>query len=168
MKNRKIQDERVVSQQRQIQSDGFVILLFILLVSVIVQRFIMDAPYEQYAVELISFLGMSVYLVIRNIIHGNNLLDDGKQADGKQAKVKLLVNILLTSIIATTIHGVLNYSMHYEHYENNIGLFIAVLAIFFVSITILALAVYSLLAYLSKKRRATIHKQLDEDEQDES
>ena len=163
MKNQKTQDERVVSQRRKIQSDGFGILFFVLLVSVIIQQFFMDAPFEQYAVELICFLGMSVYLLIRNIALGNNLFDDGKRA-----KAMLLINSFMTGIIATTIHGVLNYSRYSEHYENNVGLFIAGLAIFFISITIFIFAVLSVLVHLSKKREVRIQRQLDDDEQDES
>jgi len=159
MRNQKPQDERIVAQRRKIQSDGFGILFFVLLISIIIQQIFMDAPFEQYAVEMICFLGASAYLLVRNIILGNNLF-----GDVKREKVMPLVNSLMTGIIATTFHGVLNYSRHSEHYENNVGLFIAGLAIFFVSITICVYALLSFLQYLNKKRQATILKQLDDDE----
>lgn len=162
MKKQDSQDERVVAQRRKIQSEGFAIIFFVLLISSVVQSFFLNAPLEQYAVEMICFLGMSVYLLIRNITLGNNLF-----GDNKRAKAMPLVNSLVTGIIATAIHGVLNYSRYSEHYENNVGFYIAGLAIFFVSVTVSVFAVLSFLLYLNKKKQAKIQKQLDEDEQNE-
>ena len=162
MKKGNPQDERVVAQRRKIQSDGFGIVFFVLLVSMVVQSFFLNAPFEQYAVEFICFFGMSIYLLIRNIGLGNNLF-----GDGEHSKAMPILNSLVTGIIATAIHGVLSYIRHAEHYESNIGLFVASLAIFFVSISISVFVLLSLLVYLSKKKQARIEKQLDEKEQDE-
>lgn len=51
MKKSKMNDERVVSQRRKIQSDAYQILVYCLLISVLIQQFIMNAPFEQFAVE---------------------------------------------------------------------------------------------------------------------
>jgi len=162
MKKGSPQDERIVAQRRKIQSDGFGIIFFILLISSAIQSFFLNAPLEQYAVEFICFLGMSVYLIIRNVALGNNLF-----GDNKRSKAMPVINSLVTGTIATAIHGVLNYTRYAEHYESNLGLFIATLAIFFVSISLSVFAILSLLWYLNKKKQAKIHKQLDEDERNE-
>lgn len=162
MKTKSPQDERVVAQRRKIQSDGFAVVLFVLLISAVVQELFLNAPFKQYAVELICFFGMSAYLLIRNIAIGVNIY-----GDDKRGKVMPLVNSLASGIGATTVFGILNYSKYAGHYENNSGLYIATLAIFFISVTISAFIAMSLFAYLSNKKQAKIQKQLDEDEQND-
>ena len=159
MKKKSRQDERVVTLRRKIQSDAFGIVYFVLLISTIVQEFFLKAPFEQYAVEMVCFLGMSVYLLIRNIVVGNNIF-----GDEKRAKTAPLLNSLVCGITATVIFGILNYSSYSENYENNIGFFIAALAVFFISITVLSFAMVSFFVYMNKKRQAKIQKQLDEEE----
>ena len=160
MKKRNSQDERVVAQRRKIQSDGFVIIFFVLLISLIVQSVFLNLPFEQYAVEFICFFGMSVYLLVRNMVFGNNLFGDNKRTNAIP-----IINSLVTGIISTAIHGVLNYTRYVENYENNIGLFIASLVIFFVSVSVSVFIVLSFLVYLNKKKQTKIQKQLDEEEQ---
>ena len=162
MKKQTFQDERVLAQRQKIQSEGFVIVFFVLMVSAVVQSLFLNAPLEQYAVEMICFLGISAYLFIRNIALGNNVF-----GDRVHDKAMPLMNSLVTGIIATTIQGVLNYSKYSTHYETNVGLFIATLAIFFVSITVFVFAVISFLVYINRKNQARVQKQFDENEQDE-
>ena len=163
MRKRNMQDERVVAQRQKIQSDGFGIIFFVLLIALVVQTVFLDVPFEQYAVEFICFFGMCLYLLIRNIAFGNPLFGD----DGR-SKAMPIMNSLVTGTIATAVHGVLNYSRYSGHYQTNMGLYIASLAIFFVSVVISVYILLSLLLYLNKKKQAKIKKQLDEDEQDES
>ena len=164
MKKESFQDERVVIQRQKVQSEGFLIVFFILFISASVQSFVLNAPVEQYAVEMICFLGMSAYLLIRNIAFGNNLFDDN---NNESAKVKPLVYSLVVGVITTAIHGVLNYLSNSEYYENNIGLYIAGLVVFFISITVFIFAVMSFMLYINNKNQARIQKQLDRKEQDE-
>ena len=158
-----IQDERVVTQRRRIQSDGFSIMLIVLLVSVMVQQFVFGAPFHQYAVELSCFLGMSVYMVIRNIAAGHNIF-----GDSKRAKAILLVNSLVAGITVTAINGVLNYSRYSAKYqEDGIGLFIAVLGITFVSTTLFAFVAMMFVGFLNRRKQASIQKQFDDMEKDD-
>ena len=71
MKNIKIQDERILSQRRKIQSDGFGVLFFGLLISIVLQKFIFDAPFSQYASEFILLMVAAIYVEARNIINGS-------------------------------------------------------------------------------------------------
>ena len=47
MKNNQIQDERIILERRTIQSRAYAWLVIILLISVLVQQFFMNAPFEQ-------------------------------------------------------------------------------------------------------------------------
>ena len=161
MKKQNPQDERVVAERRKINSDAFGILWIVLLLSVLVQQFWLDAPIEQYAVELICFLGMSVYTLIRYMLGGHDLF-----GEGRRAKYVPLINSVVAGIVGTTINGVLNYSRYSEHYEDNIGLFIAVLGITFFSIAAFTFVVLSCLNYLNMKKQAKLLRRLDDDELD--
>lgn len=162
MKIQNIQDERVVVQRRKINSEAYGILMIVLLGSILVQEYLLNAPFEQYAVEVICFLGMSIYMIVRYMMLGLNIYGEGKWAKGIP-----LVNSIVTGIIVTAINGVLNYTRYAEHYKDNIGFFIATLAVTFISATIPVFVVLSCFKYLDKKKQAKIEKQLDEDEQAE-
>lgn len=163
MKRQNMQDERVVAQRRKIQSDAYGILFYVLLISVVIQQSFLNAPFEQYAVEFICFIGMSTYIIVRNIAIGNNIFDDEKRA-----KFIKLINSSVAGITVTIINGVLNYAKYADHYkEDGIGYFIAVLVITFISATIPTFILLSVIGYLNKKKQDRVQKQLDEDEQDE-
>jgi len=159
MRKKNLQDERIVAERRKIQSDAFGIIFVILGVSAMVQQFLFEATVQQYIVELVCFIGMAFYLIIRNIMVGNDLFDNGKRG-----KSMLVINSLVVGIIATVIHGVLNYTRHTEHYANHVGLFIASLAIFFISVTLLSFVSLFCFYQSNKKRQMKIQKQLDIEE----
>ena len=161
MKKQNPQDERIVTQRRKINSEAYGILMIVLLVSVIVQQYWLKAPIEQYAVELICFLGMSVYILIRYMMFGHDLF-----GEGKLARYIPLINSIVSGIVVTVFNGVLNYSKYAEHYEDNVGLFIAVLVITFISATAIAFILLSCLSYLNKKKQAKILKQLNDDSEE--
>ena len=70
MKKQNSQDERVVAQRRKIISEAYGILMIALFCSILVQKFLLNAPFEQYAVEFICIFGMSLYLMIRHLTLG--------------------------------------------------------------------------------------------------
>ncbi|EXG87426.1 hypothetical protein K413DRAFT_4309 [Clostridium sp. ASBs410] len=163
MNKKNIQDERVVAQRRKINSEAYSILMIVLLGSILVQQFFLNAPFEQYAVEVICFFGISLYMIIRYMTLGLDIY-----GEGKQAKTLPFVNSVVAGIVVTTINGILNYTQYAEKYkEDGIGYFIAVLAVTFISASISTFIVLSCLNYLNKKKQAKIQKQLDEKEQDE-
>ncbi len=160
MKRQEMQDERVAAQRRKINGEAFGILMIVLLASTLVQQFLLNAPFEQYAVETICFIGISFYVVIRYMTLGLDIF-----GDGKRAKTVPLVNSLVTGVIATVIHGILNAPRYAAHYADGIGYLIAATAIFFISVTLSTLAVLSGIGYLNKRKQAKIQRHLDEDEQ---
>ena len=163
MKKQNIYDERVVAQRRKVNSEAFSIIMIVLVASILVQQFLLNAPYEQYVVELICFIGMALYMVIRYMTLGLNIF-----GEGKQAKAAPFVNSIVTGIVVAVINGVLNYAQYAEHYqEDGVGYFFAILGITFVSATIFTFAVLSCIGYLNKKKQTQIQKLLDADEQDD-
>lgn len=163
MKRQNMQDERVSAQRRKINSEAYGILMIVLLVSIIVQQFLLNASFEQYAAEFLCFFGMSIYMIVRYMTLGLNIY-----GEGNRAKSISLVNSIVTGITVTAINGVLNYTRYSEHYkENGISLFIAVLAVTFISATLIVFVLMSCLNYLNEKKQEKIQKQLDEDEQGE-
>ncbi len=160
MKKKVIQDERITSKRRKIQSDAFGILFFVLLVSVVIQQQFLKAPFEQYAVEIICFFGMSVYIIIGNIIAGDNMF-----GEGKRAKIIPLIHSLIAGITVTVINGILNYSRYAGHYEDdNTGYFIGMLAVTFISSAGASFIVLYIFYIVNKKRQEKIEKHLDTDE----
>ncbi|WP_369282774.1 DUF6773 family protein [Oscillibacter sp. GMB15532] len=163
MKRQNMQDERVAAQRRKINSEANGILMTVLLLSILVQQFFLNAPFKQYAVEAICFFGMSLYMIVRYMTLGLDLYGEGKRTKGM-----LLVNSLMAGTAVTAINGVLNYAQYAQRYkEDGMGYFIAVLAITFISATASTFAVQAFFAYLNQKKQAKIQKQLDEDEKDE-
>ena len=158
MKNQNLQYERVVSQRRKINSEAYGILMIVLLSSMLIQQYLLDAPFEQYAVEFISFFGISVYITIRYMTLGLNIYGEGKRSNAMP-----FVNSIVTGLVVSAINGFLNYKQYAEKYkEDGIIYFIAVLVITFISATISAFVVLSFLNYLNKRKQAKIQKQLDE------
>ncbi|WFF71871.1 DUF6773 family protein [Proteiniclasticum sp. QWL-01] len=163
MKKQNSQDERVVAQRRKINSEAYGILMIVLLCSILVQQFLLNAPFKQYAVEFICFFGMSLYMIIRYMTLGLNIY-----GEGKRAKALPFVNSIVVGIVVTATNGVSNYIQYAEQYkEDGISYFIAVLAVTFISATVSCFVVMYSLSYLNKKKQAKIQKQLDEKEQDE-
>ena len=163
MKRHDMQDERVLAQRRKINSEAHGILMVVLFVSILVQQLLLNAPFEQYAVEVICFFGISIYTIVRYMTLGLSIY-----GEGKRAKSIPFVNSIVAGITVTAINGVLNYIQYAEQYkEDGIGYFIAVLAITFISATVFTFITLWLIAYLNHKKQAKIQMQLDEAEQDE-
>ena len=161
MKKQNPQDERIVMQRRKINSEANGILMMALLLSIIVQQFILNAPFEQYAVEFICFFGMSVYMIVRNMTLGLSIFGEGKRAKGIT-----LLNSLTTGIVVTAINGVLNYTQYAKKYqEDGIGYFFAMLGITFISATAIVFLLLMCVNYLNKRKQAKIQKRLDDDEE---
>jgi hypothetical protein len=162
MKNQNLHDERVVAQRRKITSEAYGILMFVLLSSIVIQQFLLNAPFEQYAVEFISFFGISIYIIIRYMTLGLDLY-----GEGKRSKAIPFVNSIVTGLVVAAITGFLNYKQYSEQYEEDgIIYFIAVLAITFISAAVSAFVVLSFLDHLNKRKQAKIQKHLDEMEKE--
>lgn len=107
MKNINIQDERIIFQKRKIGSDAFGIIFYGLLISILIQQYMFDAPFPQYAAEFILFMVAAIYVVCRNIIVGNNLFNNSF----KGQKIVVINSVVcgLTIAVITTTFNTMNY-----------------------------------------------------------
>lgn len=160
MKNHKINDERVLVQKRKIQSDAFVILYFGLLLSVLIQQFIFKAPVSQYIVEFIFYICSSIYLLIRNILDGNDVFSSNKSAQ----KI-ILINSLVTGLTITIINTALNYIKLGDLFKTDFINTLLISLITFLCITAIAFLAFKLLYLANMKIKNQIEaKYKDEDE----
>lgn len=160
MKNQIQQDERVLAQKRKIGSDAFNILLIGLMISVLIQQYLFNAPFTQYAVEIVLFIAASIYVIIRNLIDGNDLFASKK---GGQAIV--IINSLVCGLTVAVINTILNYMKYSETVKLpiviNTGL---VGGITFISATITAFFVLELVYLVNKKKQKNIESHLNDNE----
>lgn len=149
MKKQVMEDERILLERRKIQSKGFAYVIYALLISVLVQQFLMSAPFEQYAVEFIILMACGFYNLIANYRKGIDLW-----ASENNNNIK---NPLLQSLSVGLGAG--------------IGLYfiaslrdIPQLIIICLSIVISYFVFSSVVIRLNKNRQSKINQELDEEE----
>ena len=157
MRKNLIEDERIITQKRKIQSDTCNIVLIVLLMSTIVQQYIFNAPFSQYAVEFICFLGACIYIVIRNIISGNDLY--GTKNNDKKL---VAVNSLVSGIIICVIVGTSNYIKYSEKFTS--GVLFITLTITFICGTFAVFLGLSCIHFFNKKKQKKISEELDRED----
>lgn len=160
MKNNLIQDERAVAQKRKIGSEACNLLLGGLIISLLIKEYVFNVPFSQYATELLCLFGAFIYIVIRNIIAGNDLYET--KGNGKKLVV---VSSLVGGLAICVIAGIANYTRYGEKYTDGTLLFIT-LAILFVCGTVATFLIYSPIYILNQKRQKKIAEELDKEESD--
>ncbi|MEK4295199.1 MULTISPECIES: DUF6773 family protein [Paenibacillus] len=148
MKKSKMNDERVVSQRRKIQSDAYQILVYCLLISVLIQQFIMNAPFEQFAVEFFCLIGSGIYITIRHLSVGVDIWDSQRHTNKK-----LLINSIISGGICVSLLIVLAG-------ERNVWSIILI----FVSFIIVYFLTHLVLRNINKKRQQQIDDELGSDD----
>lgn len=151
MKNNKIQDERILLIRRKIQSDAYVCLVCLLIISIIVQQFFMNSPFAQYAVEFFVLIGCGLYISIRHFKEGIDIFS--QKGDGKK---KLLLTTIRAGVISLIIFAFL--SGKYD---------IKTLTLYFVNFVIIFFVLNSGIIFINKKKQQTIENKLNEDEMNE-
>ncbi len=156
----KKQDERVLAQERRIGSDAFQILFYGLLVSIFVQQFLFDAPFSQYAVEVILLIAASIYIVVRNLMVGNNLF-----ASEKGTQKLVVVNSLVCGLVVAAATTILNYVRLGELFKADLGNTALISGITFLFATATAFVPFEILYVVNRKKQQQIEKRLNEDEE---
>ena len=160
MKNKLIQDERAVAQKRKIGSEACNLLLGGLGISLLIKEYVFNVHFSQYATELLCLFGASIYIIIRNIVAGNDLF----ATKGKGKKSVGLISLLVGLVVCVSA-GSANYARYGDKYTDG-RLFLITLAILFVSGTVLTFLVYSPIYELNQKRQNKIAEELDKEESD--
>ena len=161
MNNKMIKDERVTSVKRKIQSDGFGIVYILLLISVLVQQFVFKAPISQYVVEMVLFFAMSVYIIIFNIVKGNDLYP----SNNKKSNTLIIIQSVFTGLTIALINTVQNYFQYGEVVQDTLVKHTVLVAIIsFISTTVAVFVLLKVLSYLNNKKQQKINSELDDDE----
>jgi len=163
MKRKKIKDERVLQLNNKIQSEAYLIVLFLAVVSVFIKSYVMDMSFSQYAFELGIIILSTVYIVVRSMLVGYDFMNNSKSG-----KVSTVWTILILSLAITIINGIRNYSLYGDKYTGILdGLFISVLVVTFISAAIFNSVVFVILYFFNMKGQQKIEKKLNEgDKQD--
>ena len=151
MKNNKIQDERILLARRKIQSDAYGWLVWVLMISIIVQQFFMKAPFAQYSVEFFALIGCCLYISIRHFREGINIWNS--KDNGKK---KMLLNIIVSGIASVILFALLSGIYNIKN-----------LTSYFVSFVIFFFVFRSAVIAINKKKQQTIENKLNEDEMSE-
>lgn len=151
MKKGKIQDERVLSQKRKIGSDAYQILSLGLFLSVFVQSYIFNATFSQYAVEIILFIVVSLYVIARNIMVGNDIFDSDKVN-----QKFVIINSIICGVIVVLINTTLNYIKFRELFINETSDMLLASLITFLCTSVFTFGVLQVLYFINKKKQMKI------------
>lgn len=151
MKNN-IQDERVLSERRKIQSRGYAWIVMILLVSIVVQQFFMQAPFAQYAVEFFILIGCGLYNVICNYQKGIDIWNP--QGDGKK---QILLRTVISGVLSVALFAVLSGNFQIDN-----------LAIYFISFVAFFFITRIIMIELNRKKQKSIDATLNDDDTDDT
>lgn len=155
MKQHKIIDERVVAQQRKLSSNAFQILFFGLMASIVLQEYLLKAPFSQYAVECILWIASGLYILIGHLVVGTDLFPSRPSA-----QKSVLVNSLLCGLVVMAMNAILNHEQ-----QGNLPSVLLIAAITFCSATVIAFIPLELAYLANKKRQKAMDAHLAEDEE---
>lgn len=158
MKQNQIIDERVVNQQRKIMSEAYILIAILLLGSMLVKQFILHLEPKEYLIEAIAFFGSSFYILIRNVVCGNNLLFQSKSTKSNRKKLPILnsINIGFWVTFAEVF-------LRKNEFSNTKDLILeSILA--FTSSTLVALLFFYIINKITNKRIKQIESKYDDDD----
>lgn len=161
MKREKIQDERVLLQKRKIGNDAFQILFVGLFLSIFIQSYIFNAPFSQYAVEMIFLIGISLYVIARNIMVGNNIFDTDKVN-----QKFIIINSVICGVIVVVVNTTLNYIKFRGLFINEIPDMLLASLITFLCASVSTFAVLKVLYFINKKKQVQIDLKLKEEDEE--
>lgn len=156
----KIKDERVVQLNNKIQSEAYVIVLFLMMVSVFVKSNVLDMPFSNYIVELTIVILSVVYCTLRSVFMGNDFM-----TSFKHGKLSTMSIVLLSSLAISIINGIANYVQYGDKYSGVLdSLFISVLVVTFISSAIFLSLIFVILYFLNIKGQQRIEKKINKDD----
>ena len=162
MKNKKIKDERIMQLNNKIQSEAYLVVIFLAAISCFIKSDVMDLDFSQFAVEFGIIILSTAYIAIRSMLIGHDLMNNSKGG-----KVLTITSILALSLAISIINGIRNYSLYSDKYSGVFdGLFISVLVVTFISAVVFISVVFDLLYWSNLQGQKRIEKKLNEVEED--
>ena len=148
MNDKKILDERILTERRKIQSRAYAYVVYILLIAIIWQKFFMNAKFAQYSVELFVLIAGGIYNIIAYYVKGIDICNSVKVS-----KKQIFLNAVISGIVASILYAV--FSGQYEFYN---------LAIFFLAYVLFFFVIRYVIIFLNKRKQEKINKELDNDD----
>lgn len=153
--NNNINDERILSERRRIQSRAYSYIIYALVLSIVIKMVFMDAGFEMYASELIILIGSGLYMIVANYLKGINIwsinANDGTNRFSKNLIIAGVISIILNDNLKKyTGIGIADSKMTAIVYS------VSWTTVF----SIISIAMY----YLNKRKQEKIDKQLDDEE----
>lgn len=147
MKNNNYQDERILSERREIQSRGYAWLIIILLISIIVQQFFMKAPFAQYAVEFFLLIGCGCYNIIANYNKGIDIWNPTGNS-----KKQILTSTLISGIFSVILFSILSGT----YKINSLVFYFPAFIVFFFMTRLIMISI-------NRRKHASIDSELEEE-----
>lgn len=160
-KNKKVKDERIQNLYTKFNSEGFYIVMALLLGLYLVKSAILNLPFNTYITEFSVFLVGCLYVALRMIISGTYSIGSGEELSKSQKFKKILALSVITGICFGVALSIINY------YRYDIGSFEHLPLTTLISggtFIIIQTGLLWLFEIYSEKR---MKKQLDELEEDE-
>lgn len=151
MKNSPIQDERILLTGRKIRSGAYGVLEWMLAISIIVQRFFMNAPFSQYAVELFALIGGGLYISIRHFKEGIDIWQP--KGDGQK---KTILNTMIVGVVSIIVFAGLSGQYDIKSLTTYLICFVLFFVVF-----------RSAIIFVNNKNQQAIENKLNEDEMNE-
>ncbi|MEF9921321.1 MAG: DUF6773 family protein [Anaerovoracaceae bacterium] len=148
MEENKIQDERILSERREVQSKGYEWIIYILTITIIVQQFFMRAPFSQFAVEFFLLFGCAIYNAIANYRKGIDIWNPSGAGKGK---------IFISSIVSGAACAITLAFLSGEHK-------ISMMVLNFIVFVVFMFAIRLTMISINNKKQQAIDKELNMDD----
>lgn len=151
--NNNINDERILSERRRIQSRAYSYIICALVLSIVIKMVFMDAGFEMYASELIILIGSGLYMIVANYLKGINIWSINAN-DGTNRFSK---NLIIAGVISIILNDNLKKYIGFEDSKLSA-------IVYTVSWTTVFSIISIVMYYLNKRKQEKIDKQLDDEE----
>ena len=151
--NNNINDERILSERRRIQSRAYSYIIYALVLSIVIKMVFMDAGFEMYASELIILIGSGLYMIVANYLKGINIWS----INANDSTNRFSKNLIIAGVISIILNDNLKKYIGFEDSKLSA-------IVYTVSWTTVFSIISIVMYYLNKRKQEKIDKQLDDEE----
>ena len=145
-------DERIIAYRRKIQSDAYMYLMFYLIAVLIIKVFILKMEWNDYITELIAIIGAGLYMGMKNIYVGNDIMKRQNRAKDN------LILSLFSGLIITGVTAFLSYNSIDEKAK-----FFILLIVIFVAASAVSFINRLLWSGINKRQINSLEKKYDDE-----
>ena len=161
MKTKTIKDERVTQLNNKVQSEAYLVITALLLVSVFIKAYVLNMSVSAYTTELLVMISSALYLAIRG-----SLIGSISSLDPEFRKKLVRIVVVIVSLILAIISGVHNYSAYGDKYTGILDWhFLIAVGITFISIVLFTSIVMAALYSIENWGQKRLEKKLEDEEE---